>query len=407
MVERKITRRILFYAAFGISAITSIAIAKYKYNLRQHQFSLIETKHPNQLRSGVGLRHKAAAKGLVYGTFPEADHLQVAQDLDYQSSLLEECALLAAGDVWSGIYPSLETPNFKQIDYFQQFAFNNQLLFKLDAAVWHEFLPDWLMSKFQDRQTTSSEIADILRTMVQTLGQRYADKAYAWSVINEVINPQDGRTDGFRDTQISDSMKGRKYPSWLHFLDSNYAELAFEAAAEVAPQTTLLYNDFGLEYDTSEDERKRTAVLKMLERLKAKGTPVHALGIQAHLNASMNQRFNPAKYQKFLRHVADLGLKIQVTELDVADNWLSTELNLKTRDRIVAEAYYNYLSVVLDEPAVDTVVTWGLSDRYTWLSWFAPRTDGSAVRPLPLDKQFNRKLAWIAIAEAFKHAPKR
>ena len=202
-------------------------------------------------------------------------------------------------------------------------------------------------------------------------------------------------------------MKGRKYPSWLYWLDSDYVELAFNAAAEAAPETTLIYNDFGLEYDTPQDERKRAALLNMLEGLKAKGTPIHALGVQAHLNASLNQRFNPAKYRQFLQDVADLGLKIQVTELDVADNWLPTDLDLTARDRIVAEAYYDYLSVALDEPAVDTVVTWGLSDRYTWLSWFAPRQDGSAVRPLPLDRQLNRKLAWSAIAKAFADAPKR
>ena len=56
----------------------------------------------------------------------------------------------------------------------------------------------------------------------------------------------------------------------------------------MAPQTTLLYNDFGLEYDTAEDEKKRQAVLNLLAKLKSQGTPIQALGIQAHLNASMN-----------------------------------------------------------------------------------------------------------------------
>ncbi|MEM6611901.1 MAG: endo-1,4-beta-xylanase, partial [Cyanobacteria bacterium P01_C01_bin.72] len=228
-----------------------------------------------------------------------------------------------------------------------------------------------------------------------------------WSVVNEVLNPDDGRDDGFRDTQVSDSMKGDNYPTWLHILGTDFVELAFEAAAAVAPQTTLIYNDFGLEYDNPRDAKKRLALLKMLERLKAQGTPVHALGIQGHLNASLNHQFNAAKYRQFLADVAALGLKIQVTELDVADNWLPTNLDLPTRDRLVAEAYYNFLSVVLDEPAVDTVVTWGLSDRYTWLSWFAPREDGTAVRPLPYDEQLNRKLAWSAIAQAFADAPKR
>ncbi len=100
-----------------------------------------------------------------------------------------------------------------------------------------------------------------------------------------------------------------------------------------------------------------------------------------------------------------MGLKIIISELDVADNELPE--NIQIRDRIVAEAYYEYLSVVLDEPAVITVVNWGLNDRYTWLSNFAPRKDGAAVRPLLLDRQYQKKLAWEAVARALKEAPTR
>ncbi|HEY9637572.1 MAG TPA: endo-1,4-beta-xylanase, partial [Coleofasciculaceae cyanobacterium] len=77
------------------------------------------------------------------------------------------------------------------------------------------------------------------------------------------------------------------------------------------------------------------------------------------------------------------------------------------RDRIVAKVYEDYLSVVLEEPAVIAVLTWGLSDRYTWHSQFNPRQDKAPVRPLPLDAQLTRKFAWNAIARAFDSAPKR
>ncbi len=45
-------------------------------------------------------------------------------------------------------------------------------------------------------------------------------------------------------------------------------------------------------------------------------------------------------------------------------------------------------------------ITWGLSDRYTWLKKFRPRSDGAKVRPLPLDDNLNPKLAWEALANA-------
>ncbi|MGA9382056.1 MAG: endo-1,4-beta-xylanase, partial [Phormidium sp.] len=115
--------------------------------------------------------------------------------------------------------------------------------------------------------------------------------------------------------------------------------------------------------------------------------------------------FNQKKYSKFLSDVASLGLKIMITELDVEDDKLPR--NIAIRDRMVAAAYQDYLSVVLEQPAVIGVLTWGLSDRYTWLSSYRPRPDKAPVRTLPLDANLQRKLAWNAIARAFDSAPKR
>ncbi|PJF37794.1 MAG: glycosyl hydrolase family 10, partial [Phototrophicales bacterium] len=92
-------------------------------------------------------------------------------------------------------------------------------------------------------------------------------------------------------------------------------------------------------------------------------------------------------------------------ELDVTDRYLPGDVNM--RDRLVAEAYREFLAVALAQPAVVGVTTWGLSDRYTWLSWHAPRQDKLAVRPLPYSDRLEPKPAYLAIAAAFKNAPKR
>jgi endo-1,4-beta-xylanase len=222
--------------------------------------------------------------------------------------------------------------------------------------------------------------------------QHYAGKIHSWDVVNEAINLGDNRSDGLRTTP------------WLKLLGTDYIDLAFRLAAESDPQTLLVYNDFGLDYDTPQDEAKRIAVLKLLEGLKSKGTPIHALGIQAHLLPGKN-KFNQEKLRRFLRDVASLGLKIMITEMDVADKELPVDI--KIRDRIIAGVYEDYLSAALDEKAVIAVITWGLSDRNSWLSEFQPRDDHAPVRPLPLDAQMQRKLVWNAIARAFDHAPKR
>ena len=83
-----------------------------------------------------------------------------------------------------------------------------------------------------------------------------------------------------------------------------------------------------------------------------------------------------------------MGLTIQITELDVTDENAPAEEG--ERDRLIADAYRRFLDAALDEPAVKLVLTWGLSDRYSWIvrhetnetSW---RKDGLPSRPLPFD----------------------
>jgi endo-1,4-beta-xylanase len=53
------------------------------------------------------------------------------------------------------------------------------------------------------------------------------------------------------------------------------------------------------------------------------------------------------------------------SELDVADE--KAPADEVVRDRLVADAYSRFLDAALDEPAVKMVVTWGLSDRHSWI----------------------------------------
>ena len=124
----------------------------------------------------------------------------------------------------------------------------------------------------------------------------------------------------------------------------------------------MIYNADKALYDTPEQEAKRAAVLKLLKHLKSKNTPIQALGVQAHLNADnhLKKLFNHQKFSQFLTDVANLGFKIVISELDVQDRTLPADL--KTRDRLVAQIYNDFLSVALKEPAVTTVTSWGLSD---------------------------------------------
>ena len=120
-------------------------------------------------------------------------------------------------------------------------------------------------------------------------------------------------------------------------------------------------------------------------------------------------RFNEKRYRDFLGEISARGLKIVISELDVLD--IGAPSNIIRRDQVVADVYRCFLSAALDEPAVKAVVTWGLSNRYTWLNAkndlaFA-RPDGLPTRPLLFDDAFQPTAAFDAVVKALKAAPLR
>jgi len=363
----------------------------------------------NKFNSYQNLRNIAASKGIIYGGFHQRSHTDFPKDIKFTTKFLQQYSLIVGGFFGVTVGPfGVNNYNFIQTDPFINFAEQNRLLFRAHPLLWNEFNSDWLVNKFKDPSTTSTEIDQIFTNHISTLMSQYAGRVSSWDVVNEVINVEDGRSDKLKDTTIS-GVRGEKFPTWLHYLGPNYIERAFRLAHHADPNAKLVLNENGLTYsnpfNNSFWEQRRVAVLELLDNLLAKGTPIYALGIQSHLWGNRNHEFDEKKFRKFLSDVASMGLKIIISELDVIDQELPQDI--RTRDRIVAETYYQYLSVVLDEPAVTTVINWGLSDHHTWITDFAPRKDGADVRPLLLDKQYSPKPAWKAVARAFKEAPRR
>ncbi|HYW21781.1 MAG TPA: endo-1,4-beta-xylanase [Nodularia sp. (in: cyanobacteria)] len=378
-------RRTLFLGLGTLAGIGTLAPGKL-INAFDQNLVLPDLNRSFRVLGNIPLKQRAARKGLIYGADCGNLNLQSAPVL--QKAVVRECAMLVLGFLkWDMLRPTADSFDFTRGDWYANFAQKNRMLLRGHTLVWHDALPQWFENTVNEQNAE-----EFLQQHIQQVVGHYAGKMHSWDVVNEAINVQDGLPNGLRKTP------------WLSFLGEDYIEKAFRLAAQVDPRALLVYNDYGLEYDTPEQEAKRNAVLQLLERLKSKGTPVHAFGMQSHLSGD-ETRFNPDKLRSFLRDVASLGLKIMITELDVIDKNLP--LDIAVRDRIVASVYEDYLSVVLDEKAVIAVLNWGLSDRYTWLSTFHPRSDQAPVRPLPLDDQMQRKLAWNAMSRAFDNAPRR
>jgi endo-1,4-beta-xylanase len=248
---------------------------------------------------------------------------------------------------------------------------------------WHEGLPAWF------KTTATKDNARLLLTQhIQTVAGHYRGQIHSWDVVNEAVEPADGRPDGLR-----------KSP-WLELIGPEYIELAFQTAAAADPQAKLTYNDYGIELDTPEQADKRGQVLLLLRRFKARGVPIHAMGVQSHLQADGPQP--GAGLQSFIRECAKLDLEVYVTEMDVNTHSLAD--GPEAQDAAVAATYRKYLDMVLVEPNVPVVLTWGITSAHSWINQsnepWARRKDGARQRPLPFDDNLKPTPAFLALREA-------
>ena len=336
-----------------------------------------------------GLAGIAARAGLLFGTAVQAP--EIAGDAAYRAVLEREVQIITAENElkWGVVSPTPETFDFSRADPVFAYTQAQGMAMRGHNFVWHIGLPDWFAST-----VTRANIRAVLARRINVPCRRYAGRLHSWDVVNEAIEVKDGRADGLRDTPF------------LRLMGPDYLDFAFTAAAAADPSTPLVLNEMGVEMDDDYCAARRQALLALLRRLLANRIPVHALGIESHLVAG-DSPFDPGLFRRFLGQVAELGLDIYLTEMDVADYRIGPDQTI--RDRVVADLYGRYLIAALAEPAVKSIQTWGLTDRYGWLSTdeWTRRRDGLTVRGCPYDDALRPKPARDAIAGALAGAPSR
>ncbi len=335
--------------------------------------------------AGATLRDLAGQKGITYGCATTKQALST--DQEFAALVSEQCALLVPETEmkWKYLEPQQNHFVFDNADWMFDFAKRHGMQLRGHVLVWQEALPSWMNS------ITAANAKAVMTNHIRKVMEHYRGKLHSWDVVNEAI--------AFRNQ----GGELRESP-FLRLIGPDYVEIAFRTAAETDPNALLVYNENHLEYDNADDQFRRDTLLKQLKQWTSRKVPIGALGLQSHLRTG-NVPFSASKLSDFLQRVSDLGLKLIVSELDVAER--GSESSVSDRDRAIEKTLDQYLNTVLKNNAVIAVVTWGLSARYTWISNYAPRPDGQPVRPLPYDRDLHPTSAWTALASAFEHAPKR
>ena len=302
----------------------------------------------------------------------------------YRDLLRAHCGLLV--HEWQlkprFLRPEMDGPyRFGEADEVARFARGNGLKMHGHTLYWHAEPVLW--AERGDFGEVKRRYGGFLRDVVG----RYPD-IVSWDVMNEIVEERTPLRDDFLLTRFG----------------YDFIDFCFRTVAEAAPEARLVLNDYNLECSRSWCEDKRANMLAVLKTMIARGTPVHALGIQSHLSS----RYRPAPRETlaFIERVAELGLDVYISELDVND--IDFDDDIAARDRQVADTYEEFLSAVLRHKAVKRVVFWGISDSASWIvKGGVEGSRGADARPALFDANDDPKPAFAAVRRALEAAPPR
>lgn len=331
--------------------------------------------------------------GSAIGAGPAGTQGGSYADPNYRDIVTRDCGLIVPENElkWQSLRPSPTTYNFSGADLLMDFATANGLAMRGHNLMWQndQWLPAWTQS-YDYGPSPATEAARLITDHVTTVCQRYAGRIRSWDAVNEAVDPGTG---GVRQTIFS-----RKMGSAEAVLD-----LVFRTARQVLPTAQLVYNDY-MSWESGNDAH-RAGVLNLLAGFRARGVPVDALGVQSHLRiysidpATGMGRREEGPWRAFLDQVVAMGYNLLITELDVNDAALPSDVAL--RDQGVASYARAYLDLMFGYPRLRDVLAWGMVDAYSWLQSFAPRSDGRPLRPNPYDSSYQRKPLHQSIADAF------
>ncbi|MBT9394599.1 endo-1,4-beta-xylanase [Hymenobacter sp. NST-14] len=284
------------------------------------------------------------------------------------------------------IHPEENRYFWTDADAIVDFAQANKLRVRGHNLLWHEQTPKWLFKNADGSRVSKDVLLKRLHDHIFTVVKRYQGKIYAWDVVNEAIadNPQEF----LRNSE------------WYQICGDEFIRKAFEYAHEADPKAQLFYND----YNTERPE-KRERIYKLLKQLKDAKVPIDGVGLQGHW--SLQEPTEP-ELRAALDQYASLGLKVQITELDVSIYPWEKDRRARRPDesdaytpelaRQQAAQYKMFFRVFRDYKKVLTGVTfWNVSDKYSWLDTYP--VAGRKNYPLLFDQNQQPKQAFWEVVQ--------
>lgn len=282
---------------------------------------------------------------------------------------------------FEALHPEEDRFTFENADKILSFAKENGKSVRGHTLVWHNQTSDWIFTDTNGKLVNRKTLLKRMEKHITTVMERYKGQIYSWDVVNEAVT--DSGPTILRDSK------------WLSIIGDDFIDKAFEFAHQADPDAALFYND----YNESHPE-KRDKIYKLVQGLVDRGVPIHGIGMQAHWNLT-----GPSydEIREAIEKYASLGLKIQITEMDVSvfnfedkrTHFTEPTEEMKAQQ---AERYQGFFKLFREYADVITSVTfWGATDEYTWLNNFP--VQGRKNWPFVFDENHLPKISFWKIAD--------
>jgi len=312
------------------------------------------------------LRDAAAATGRLVGAAVSSSAL--ATDPTYAGAAGRHFNYLTAEYEmkWDPVQKTQGVYDFSGGDAIVAFAESRGMRVKGHTLVWHQALPSWVES------LSPPELRIAFEDHIRTVAGHYRRRVHAWDVVNEAID---------------DSRSGLRSTVFSRGLGSDYVAEAFRLARRADPEAQLVYNDYGGEGLN----RKSNDIYELVKDLKQRGL-VDGVGLQMHISATSFPAV--ADIQANIRRLADLGLQVNLSEMDVRVRDVAGDAATKLQRQ--REVYRGVVAACVAVPRCEAVTFWGFTDAHSWVdSSFGPDD------PLLFDEQYRAKPAFFGVQDAF------
>ncbi len=327
----------LFRRAAGFASVAAMLIAG--------GIAIVSAAGPAQA-DGSTLQAAAAESGRYFGTAIAASRMS---DTQYTTIANREFNMITAENEMKmdATEPSQNQFSFSSGDQIANWAFQNGKRVRGHALAWHSQQPGWMQNM------EGSSLRNAMLNHIAGVAGHYKGKIYAWDVVNEAFE---------------DGSSGARRNSNLQRTGNDWIEAAFRAARSADPNAKLCYNDYNTD---NWSHAKTQAVYNMVRDFKSRGVPIDCVGFQAHFNSGNPV---PSNYHVTLQNFADLGVDVQITELDIAGSGTSQ-----------AEQFRGVTQACMAVTRCTGITVWGVRDTDSWRA---------SDTPLLFDGSGNKKLAY-------------